>query len=176
MLLAHCSIYLYTLSSQSTAFAAENDFAVPVSVSHMADHKDAFVMSHKSCILTHQAVCFASQHSRSPLLMSMPLRGRYKLSAIDTPHICWAVLSVTSQLVHAVQLLPLLLNRGPVLVVAHLGLWEEMISLVASIPRGNIVVDCRWSLTGNDLNKITKGQRLMRVSQLLIVHLQPHFQ
>lgn len=82
------------------------------------------------------------------------------------------MLGVALKLVHTVQLLPLLLDWRPVLVVTHLRLRKQVVPLVARVPRCDVVVDRLGPLARDDLNKITKCQRLVWISDLLIVDLQ----
>lgn len=56
--------------------------------------------------------------------------------------------------------------------VAHLWLGEQVVSLIARVPRSHIIVYRLWPLTRDDLHKVSKGQGLVWISQLLIVHLQ----
>ena len=51
----------------------------------------------------------------------MPLWGGGQLSATDSPHVGRTVLVITGQTVDAVELLPLLLNRRPVLAMLRSG-------------------------------------------------------
>ena len=82
------------------------------------------------------------------------------------------MLRVTGQLVHAVELLPLLLDRGAVLVATHLGLGEKMVPLVARVPGCNVVVDLLGTLTGHNLDEVTESEWLIWVGHFLMVYLQ----
>jgi len=58
----------------------------------------------------------------------MPLWGGRQLSAADPPHFSGAVLCITRKAIHAVELLPLLLNRWPMSALLRLG--EEVVARV----------------------------------------------
>ena len=57
--------------------------------------------------------------------------------------------------------------------MVQLGLREHMVTPIASIPGGSMfVAEGLWGVTGDNFYKVPKGQGLMGICQLSMVHLQ----